>query len=134
MNIPHTVDELDSYESWLKENGATIHVSAPAGAEGQAADSYARGLLIEDYMVAKYRSIPRDLPPVPDGCIVKEILRSPSWETTLILRPEVAESWWAGVTDNHEYIVQWGEKCVKGKRSGNITAEALRREIDAGTI
>lgn len=134
MNIPKTVEELNAYESWLRENGATIHISAPAGSSGTTAASHARGQLIEDYMVAKFRSVPIGLPDVPDGSIVKEMLRSPSWETTLILRPEHAQAWWEQVGTDHSCILVWGEQTIEGTISYRIDAEALQREINAGTF
>lgn len=140
MEIPINEQEACSYEEWLKNDGVCIDIDAPKGTPVQCEKSYGtRSLITEGYPC--YRCIPKGLPPIPDGSVIKEWFYSPFSMLSMYVRPEKFQSWWDACGSDHEFILKAtanrGETVIGeivGVRSGAIEAEARLAEISAGSM
>lgn len=140
MEIPINEQEACSYEEWLKDEGVCIDIEAPKGTPMQCEKSYGTRSLITEIFPC-YRSIPKQLPEIPDGSVIKEWFRSPTVMVSMYVRPEHFQAWWDVCGSDHEFILKAtanrGETVIGeivGVRSEAIESEARLAEISAGSM
>lgn len=141
MNTPTNNQEAILYEQWIAERGYKVTIEAPKDCERESYQTAGSlSLITESFPV--FRSIPKGLPTLPAGCVIKEWFSSPTRIITVDIRPELFLDWWqqCKITTNHEYVLSVSEPQknfhdrIYGSGSSAIESQARLAKIQAESL